>query len=551
MAAFEIGISLTGTVSAGAYTAGVVDFLLQALEEWHKAKKADQDRFGTDYSKWRVPSHEVTIRGLSGASGGGVMTGLILNNIGKDFKPVTQPTTTATGNDFFDAWVLNLGIEQLLSTEDLAQNQIKALLNARAIPNIADRTLQKSNFGSTYKRPYIDPHLFTLVTVANLAGIPTEITFANTPDLTSVYYKHTDYQMIELLQDGNQQYEEAFLLPIDIHNTGFDNGYAQLKALCLCTCAFPAAFKAQPLTTLISTYKLRNSGNAWDRFPGDSYSFLCADGGIFNTEPFQLLHDKLLRKGDNPKNPTDPDHLFRAIISVAPLELFDPINTKPDITKDNLKQSLLPVLSSLREDAVMTDEQIQLAFDENYYSRYIITPTRSSSATANDRQTPAICATTLGAFGAFLSQDFRLHDYFLGRRNAQQFLRRHFAIPLSSLANNEIFKTEAPFAVTTLKPFVFKDSATNEDFFPVIPLCGTAADDQFFPAWPTGKGYDMNNIKNLLDTRADKLLSMTQDAFGLSWLEKIAANLIRNKAKKLIVDFLIKQIQGALTEAKL
>jgi hypothetical protein len=32
--AFRIGLALAGAISAGAYTAGVLDFLFQALSEW-------------------------------------------------------------------------------------------------------------------------------------------------------------------------------------------------------------------------------------------------------------------------------------------------------------------------------------------------------------------------------------------------------------------------------------------------------------------------------------------------------------------------------------
>lgn len=35
---FEIGLVMAGAVSAGAYTARVIDFLLQALKEWEMAK---------------------------------------------------------------------------------------------------------------------------------------------------------------------------------------------------------------------------------------------------------------------------------------------------------------------------------------------------------------------------------------------------------------------------------------------------------------------------------------------------------------------------------
>jgi hypothetical protein len=43
---FKVAINMAGAISAGAYTAGVLDFLTEALEEWQKAKD--------DYRKSRV-----------------------------------------------------------------------------------------------------------------------------------------------------------------------------------------------------------------------------------------------------------------------------------------------------------------------------------------------------------------------------------------------------------------------------------------------------------------------------------------------------------------
>src|SRR5439155_4814685 len=62
MAAFKIGINMAGAISAGAYTAGVLDFLTEALDEWYKAKASGE----------AVPMHDVSIEVLSGASAGGM-----------------------------------------------------------------------------------------------------------------------------------------------------------------------------------------------------------------------------------------------------------------------------------------------------------------------------------------------------------------------------------------------------------------------------------------------------------------------------------------------
>ena len=59
---FEIGLVMAGAVSAGAYTAGVLDFLIQALDQWHEGKRGDDPR---------CPRHDVSLKVLAGASAGG------------------------------------------------------------------------------------------------------------------------------------------------------------------------------------------------------------------------------------------------------------------------------------------------------------------------------------------------------------------------------------------------------------------------------------------------------------------------------------------------
>lgn len=35
---FHLGLCMAGSITAGAYTAGVMDYLIEALEEWQKVK---------------------------------------------------------------------------------------------------------------------------------------------------------------------------------------------------------------------------------------------------------------------------------------------------------------------------------------------------------------------------------------------------------------------------------------------------------------------------------------------------------------------------------
>ena len=58
---FQLGLALSGAISAGAYTAGALDFLFQALSEW------EQHRGEPD-----VPNHSVVLKVIAGASAGAI-----------------------------------------------------------------------------------------------------------------------------------------------------------------------------------------------------------------------------------------------------------------------------------------------------------------------------------------------------------------------------------------------------------------------------------------------------------------------------------------------
>src|SRR3954471_3654065 len=58
---FRMGLALAGAISAGAYTAGVIDFLVQALEEWEKTRGEPS-----------VPQHRAGLKVITGASAGAI-----------------------------------------------------------------------------------------------------------------------------------------------------------------------------------------------------------------------------------------------------------------------------------------------------------------------------------------------------------------------------------------------------------------------------------------------------------------------------------------------
>jgi len=58
---------MAGAVSAGAYTGGVLDYLIQTLDAWYEKKQLNDIT---------IPSHSLSIDVISGASAGGI-TGAI------------------------------------------------------------------------------------------------------------------------------------------------------------------------------------------------------------------------------------------------------------------------------------------------------------------------------------------------------------------------------------------------------------------------------------------------------------------------------------------
>src|SRR5215510_5456430 len=100
---FHIGLAMAGAVSAGAYSAGVFDFLTEALNEWQKAKERGEN----------VPKHDVFISAISGTSAGGIVGALGLASLAGGIRPTEQPSVNPRQQwpvkrvlpELYDAWV--------------------------------------------------------------------------------------------------------------------------------------------------------------------------------------------------------------------------------------------------------------------------------------------------------------------------------------------------------------------------------------------------------------------------------------------------------------
>src|SRR5499425_1579067 len=141
---FRIGINMAGAVSAGAYTAGVLDFLVEALDAWYAEREKWKDK---DPSIWPIPSHDVSLEVLSGASAGGLCAAISAVALQEEFdhvRSIPPALNAAAVNRLYDCWVQRIDVEPLLGTADLEKdpNVVRSLLDCTRIEEIADLALR-------------------------------------------------------------------------------------------------------------------------------------------------------------------------------------------------------------------------------------------------------------------------------------------------------------------------------------------------------------------------------------------------------------------------
>ncbi len=84
---FHLAITMAGAISAGAYTAGVIDYTLEVLEKWEAMKNDDQ-------FKDLVPSHKVVIDVMNGASAGSMTACITSLVVQRKLHPIAANVST-------------------------------------------------------------------------------------------------------------------------------------------------------------------------------------------------------------------------------------------------------------------------------------------------------------------------------------------------------------------------------------------------------------------------------------------------------------------------
>jgi hypothetical protein len=237
------------------------------------------------------------------------------------------------------------------------------------------------------------------------------------------------------------------------------------------------------------------------------YEFRSVDGGVFNNEPFDLARYCLFDDLTKRRNDRDATTADRAVLMVDPFPeppAVDPRDWKPE---REWLAALTGLPGALVNQARFKPEDLVLAMDDRVFSRFLIAPVRRQQGCVAERA-PLACG-LLGGFGGFLDRALRDHDFVLGRRNCQNFLRRHFALA----AGNGVFDGTEPDGEKAA-------SAADAGFRPIIPLHGSARIDVALPSRPKVHVDVVRRMAEKAAERGEAAIDFTSRRMGgfFGWL---------------------------------
>jgi len=198
------------------------------------------------------------------------------------------------------------------------------------------------------------------------------------------------------------------------------------------------------------------------------------------------------------------------------------------------------LFSSLLQQVRFKMDELKLAQTPNVYSRFLIAPTRSAGN--NKKYKYPIASGVMGNFGGFLSKRFRKHDFQLGRRNCQKFLKDHFVIPLEDAKENPVFAGEDASELDK-----YKVTINKKDYFRIIPVLAKADKQVNSISWNELKLTDLefSNLKNQVLKRIKKVINRLIDQH-IEGFPKYIARFIAWMKRRYILDKIMKKIKDDL-----
>jgi hypothetical protein len=499
---FSLGITMAGAVSAGCYTAGVMDYLFEILDKWEKAKK---DKSSPDFKK--VPQHCVRIDAMGGASAGGMTTTMsaiyALNGL---INPVIEAKDLSKNkeNILYDSWVLmGEGVdnnedgnkrplfEKLWDTDDLEEGVFGSLLNSKFIDSIAEKAFEVAEGINLVDKvenlpSYISKDIQLLYSHCFLRGIPLAVNFETQISKkgrrsvipnhsTFEHYIVTQYNLNQGIKPDPSKY---------LWFNPYDEKYSDLlKLSTIATGAFPIGlayreFKSEHLTGdyIKTAIKRGVTGDYGDNpdphnkidldFLPENYSSVVIDGGAINNEPYREILSILEHKS----NKISDGYPRYGVIMIDPFP--DRAQLQEAYARPNDAVDVAQKIIGTLMDQSRIKRREMLETDSSQHFKSIIFPRKwrtDFGGNINGGPRTIACDSAM-AFGGFLDISFRQHDFFLGRNNARNFVRYFFSFPYNNSNDPEkydVHPIHRKWTQDMVDTFIFKKD--GQSYLPIIP----------------------------------------------------------------------------------
>lgn len=543
---FYVGLCMAGAVSAGAYTAGVMDFLMEALDEWERRKRSDPET---------TPMHDVKIPVMGGASAGGMtalISGIAIHEIHKPIRTREDGHEFGKANKLYNTWV-NLTredmLEELLDLSDLSEGEIFSVLNSSFVDELAYDVMNIKNRSFGRHTSFTD-ELKLFVTLSNLEGMKysAELNSPGTAFNRYVMSSHNDYACFQL--ESPRGLDPGWM-KFDVSPGGNRSVIADAA---MATGAFPAGLRSRELSRKAEAMKqnkwfaglLRHNPNL---FASDPYRAHFVDGGMINNEPFDRVREILM----DITGQRDAETIHSCSQAKSTVLMIDPFPSEPEpphekdrsLLTNTITATLGAMVSHLRIkpatllDAMQTDDAGQ----------FLISPIRYPEKEKSIEGKKALACGPLSGFGGFIHRDFREHDFFLGRANCERFLRKYFTMP-EDAENPYIDYGYAPLAEAEKAKFRVKRTTKDKDgveqevtHLPIIPLFSKEREGPYLPSygnrnWPNLSEKALNQKNASLKRRVGRVIivlaNLAPFAQFLLWIGNHV--ILRRKIAKSIMD---------------
>ncbi len=556
---FHLGLTMAGAVSAGCYTAGVMDYLFEILDLWEKAKNGKID--GIDPKL--VPTHKVVIEAMGGASAGGMATIMTaLYALHGDVNPVKDipENPMKSYNVLYDSWVHldddknEKSFKKIWDTDDLDSKGLVSLFNSKIIDSIASKALnmvdeeKKKNFPNYVedKVPnYISDDLEIILSHTMLRGIPLSVDFKT--EIARKYKNSPKHYTFEHYLVSHFKLNNGMAVDADkyLWFNPFDSEYSdKIKWSTIATGAFPIGlayreFDAKQFTDnyIKSITKRVIYGDFGKENPDtnneikldnsvENFTSMAIDGGAINNEPYREV-ESILRKFHDDTKELQNYGLF----------MIDPFPDNDDILKPykrpkNLIGVVPNIIKTLWNQSKVKRKEMLEQYNPTFF-KGVIYP-RKHITEGNTYIKPdkyPIASASFQAFGGFLDVNFRVHDFFLGRNNARNFVRYFGSLPYDpdNSIIHPIHKNWTPEMVKRFKVYKYEEEGDNRIFLPIIPDLNMLlenkkpADDRYNYTYKEKPKYDAkelislksnisNRFKRILDKVEEEVLSKDEKA---------------------------------------